>query len=58
MHVKFSADHDYTPSENPRVTIAYRAGWSGTVRNECGVAAVQAGRATEIKTPRRRKAAT
>lgn len=49
MRVKFSKDFDYTPSEDRRVLIAYKAGWAGTIRREAGEAAVAAGRAEEIE---------
>jgi hypothetical protein len=48
MKVKFTAPFDYTPSLRPQVTYAYRAGWEGTVKRECGAAAVAAGKAVEI----------
>lgn len=51
MHVRFLADFDYTPSADPRIQIAYRAGWSGPVRRECGERAIVEGRAEEIDTP-------
>ncbi|WP_298698191.1 hypothetical protein [uncultured Brevundimonas sp.] len=54
MRVRFTEDYDYTPTEEPRVQIAFRAhgGPEGdgvyTVRRECGVAAVAAGKAVEV----------
>lgn len=51
MHVLFSADFDWKPTTN--TTIAYKAGWTGNVRRDCGDAAIAAGRATAVKTPRR-----
>lgn len=53
MWVRFSRPYDYTPSRERRVTIAYPAGFSGSVRRECGAAAVAAGAAVEIDTPKR-----
>lgn len=50
MKVRFTADFDYTPSLKRRVTYAFRAGWSGTVKRECGEAAIAAGTAEEIET--------
>lgn len=46
MKVKFDADFDYTPSGDHRIQIAYRAGWAGTVKRECGDAAIAAGKVT------------
>lgn len=53
MWVKFLRDHDYTPSEDGRATTAYKAGMQLSVRQECGLAAIAAGEAEEIKAPRR-----
>lgn len=47
MNVKFVSSFDYTPSGESRVQIAYPEGWEGTVKRECGEAAIAAGRATE-----------
>ncbi|UXS00830.1 hypothetical protein [Agrobacterium tumefaciens] len=41
--VKFTADFDYKPV--PQTTIGYKAGYEGTVRRECAMAAVAAGKA-------------
>lgn len=51
MRVRFSHDFDYTPSGEPRVTIAYLAGMEETVKREAGEAAVAAGKAVEIAHP-------
>lgn len=56
MHIRFTADHDYTPTGDQRITIAYKAGMEETVRRECGDEAVRLGRAVEIAPPKRRKA--
>lgn len=48
MKVRFVRAFDYTPSLRRQVSIAYKAGWSGTVKRECGEAAVAAGAAVEI----------
>lgn len=53
MHVRFEQPHDYTPSADPRVTIAYPAGYSGPVKRECGLRAIELGRAVEIVAPSR-----
>lgn len=49
MRVKFSKDFDYTPSQERRVLIAYKAGMELTVKREAGEAAVAAGRAEEVE---------
>ena len=49
MRVKFTADFDYTPSAERRVTIAYEAGQELTVKREAGEAAIAAGRAEEVE---------
>lgn len=53
MHVRFTTDFDWVPPEAPRSCIAYKAGWSGSVRQACGEAAIAAGRAVKVPTPRR-----
>ncbi len=58
MHVKFTEDFDWVPPEAPRSCVAYKAGWSGSVRRACGEAAIAAGRAVKIATPRRTDAKT
>lgn len=49
MRVKFTRDFDYTPTQERRVTIAYKAGQEFTVKREAGEAAIRAGAAIEIK---------
>lgn len=55
MRVRFREPYDYTPSEEPRVLIAFSptggADKNGTytVRRECGEAAVKAGKAVEVE---------
>ena len=53
MHVRFTDDFDFTPPEDPRSTVAYRAGWSGSVRRECGRQAIDQGKAEEVEAPAR-----
>lgn len=48
MHVRFTADYDYTPSGARNVTMAYPSGWEGTVKRECGEAAILAGSAVSL----------
>ena len=52
MRVRFTKDFDYTPSGERRVTIAYKAGWEGTIKREAAEAAIAAGRAKEIAPPK------
>ncbi|CDZ43190.1 Hypothetical protein NGAL_HAMBI1146_59630 [Neorhizobium galegae bv. officinalis] len=55
-HVTFHSDFDYRVSRG--VTIAYKAGWSGSVKRDCCRKAVAAGKAVELpKPPRPGKAA-
>jgi hypothetical protein len=49
MKVRFIANFDYTPSLERRVTIAYRAGWRGTVKRECAERAIAEGAAVPVK---------
>lgn len=49
MRIKFLADYDYTPSQERRVTIAYKAGQELTVKREAGEAAIAAGSAEEVE---------
>lgn len=51
MHVKFTADFDWSPSYG--VTLAYPANWSGSVTRRCGEKAIAAGKAVKLPTPRR-----
>lgn len=54
MKVRFTENYDYTPTEEPRITVAFRAdgGPLGdgtyTVRKECGQKAVAAGKAEDL----------
>lgn len=51
MHVIFTADYDFKPT--PMTTIAYKAGWSGSVTRRCGEQAIADGKAQAEKSPRR-----
>jgi hypothetical protein len=44
--VRFLADHDYRPTR--RVTIAYKAGFVGTVKRDCADQAVALGKAVDL----------
>lgn len=46
--VKFKTDFEY---RQPSHSIDYKAGWAGSVREQCALAAVAAGAADRIKTP-------
>ncbi|RJG46505.1 hypothetical protein [Mesorhizobium sp. DCY119] len=46
----FTADHDF---RLPGSTIAYKAGWTGNVTRAAADAAVAAGKAVRLKTPRK-----
>lgn len=54
MRVRFTEPYDYTPSEEPRVLIAFSPKGGPekdgvyTVRRECGEAAVKASKAVEV----------
>lgn len=49
MRVSFNRDFDYTPSAERRVTIAFKAGTTETVKREAGEAAIAADAAVEVK---------
>ena len=57
MRVRFTEPYDYTPSEEPRVLIAFSPNGGAekdgayTVRRECGEAAIRAGKAEEVAEP-------
>ncbi|MFN3585185.1 hypothetical protein [Phenylobacterium sp.] len=53
MWVKIIRDRDYTPPDNRRVTVAYKAGWEGPIKRAWGLALVGDGDATEIEAPPR-----
>lgn len=50
MHVKFNADFEY---RQPSHSVDYKAGWFGSVTRTCGEAAIVAGKAESVKTPRK-----
>jgi hypothetical protein len=49
--VTFSANFDWTPPADRRVTKAYRAGTTENVTRDCAAAAKAAGKATAAKRP-------
>ncbi len=44
--VRFTEDFDYKPT--PQVTVAYLAGWSGTVKRDCADKAITAKKAEPL----------
>lgn len=56
MWVKFVADHNFTPKEDPRVSIFYRAGMVENVRRQCAEEAIALGRAKRASPVRRPQA--
>ena len=54
MRVRFSQDFDWTPPEQPLVTLAALAGEEKTVRRAMGEAAIAAGKAVAIDAPKRK----
>lgn len=44
-HVRFLTDYIFTPAEDRRISVKYRAGWSGAVRRQCADGAIAAGAA-------------
>ncbi|MDB5458148.1 MAG: hypothetical protein JWP92_3733 [Caulobacter sp.] len=54
--VRFTADFDFTPAKERRVTIGYLAGMRMLVTTECFTRAKAKGRAVRIATPRREQA--
>lgn len=48
MRIQFTHDYDYTPSAERRVTYAFKAGTTETVKREAGEAAIAAGAGVEV----------
>jgi hypothetical protein len=48
MRVRFTSSFDWTPPEDRRITLAFKAGAELTVRRECGKDAVAAGKAVDL----------
>lgn len=53
MRVRILRDRDLTPSEERRITVAYRQGMELTVKRDWGEAMVADGDAEEIEAPAR-----
>lgn len=56
MRIRLKRDRDFTPKDERRVTVAYRAGGEYTVKREWGEAMVTDGDAEEIDAPARDEA--
>jgi hypothetical protein len=48
MRVRFTSSFDWTPPEDRRITLAFKAGAELTVRRECGQDAVAKGAAVDL----------
>jgi hypothetical protein len=48
-YVRFLDDYTFTPDEDRRVSVKYRKGWAGTVRQQCRNKAVAAGKAEDAE---------
>lgn len=53
MRVKFRRERNWTPPEERRITVKYRAGQEYTVKRDWGIALVAAGDAEEVDAPGR-----
>ena len=51
MIVRFLADYIFTPDEDRRVSVKYRARWQGRVRAQCAQKAIAAGAAEAVAPP-------
>ncbi|WP_071201832.1 hypothetical protein [Agrobacterium vitis] len=51
MRVRFLEDYDYKPTR--QTTIGYKSGMEMTVKKDCGLKAIEAGKAVEISAPPR-----
>lgn len=51
MHVRFLDRYIFTPDEDRRTCVVYRAGWSGPVRRICADKAIAEGKAMKVPTP-------
>jgi hypothetical protein len=55
MWARFTADYIFTPDEDRRVAVKYKAGHRGPVRQQCFEKAKAAGKAVASAPPRRTK---
>lgn len=55
-HVLFTEAFDFTPKEDRRVTLSFKAGHQGAVRKDCADQAIAAGKAKKVPAPSRKKA--
>lgn len=56
--VRFTERYIFTPPEDRRTSISYPAGHKGNVRKVCSDAAIAAGRAVAIRTPKKTHASS
>lgn len=56
MWVRFLADFIFTPDEDRRCSVKYKAGHVGPVRAQCAEKAISAGKAVRCARPRRASA--
>lgn len=53
MRVRFTENFDYTPASDPRILVEYKSGHELTVKREAGLAAIAAGKAQGLPSPKR-----
>lgn len=53
MRVKFKRDRNWTPPEERRITVAYKAGWEGTIKRAWGEQMRDDGDLDEVASPAR-----
>jgi len=53
MRVRILRSRDFTPADNRRITVAYKAGYELTIKREWGEALVAEGDAEELEAPAR-----
>lgn len=53
MRVRFKRDRNWTPPEERRITVAYKAGWEGTIKRAWGEKMKADGDLEEIGAPAR-----
>ncbi len=49
--MRFDRSYIFTPDEDRRTSVKYKAGWVGTVRRQCADKAVAAGAAVLLDPP-------
>lgn len=53
MRVRFKRDRNWTPPEERRITVAYKAGWEGTIKRAWGEQMKTDGDLEEVDPPAR-----